>query len=266
MTHPTRPIAKSQRPRSAWVTGAGSGIGRAVAEELGRRGYAVALSGRRRPALDEVATVITQAGGRAVAVHADVSDGADVTRAHTEIVDAIGPLDTLVCCAGTNVVDRWWSNLTADNFDKVVNTNLNAVTRTALEVLPGFRAAGFGQIVVVSSFAGWRFMSVAGAAYGASKAALGPLVESLNDQEGRHGIRATHFCPGEVNTEILQTRPVPPSPEELALMLQPPQLAEIMGSIVDLPTGVCVNEMVVTPTHNRIYLASSAAPSPRNED
>lgn len=253
------------RRRSAWITGGGSGIGRAVAVELGRRGYAVAVSGRRSASLDDVVAEVTTAGGSAVAVTADVTDNADLTRAHHAVVAAIGPLDTLVCCAGTNVPQRWWANLTAESFSSVVDTNLTAVARTVLQVLPGFRESGFGQIIVVSSFAGWRFMSVAGAAYGASKTALSPLVESINDQEGRHGIRATHLCPGEVNTEILQTRPTLPSAEELAKMLQPPQLAEVVGYVADLPAGICVNEMVVTPTWNRIYLQSSAAPSePRN--
>lgn len=249
------------RTRTAWVTGGSSGIGRAIAEELGRRGYAVAVTGRRTEALEEVAAAIGAAGGRAIPVRADVTDSADVARAHQHIVDTMGPVDTLVCCAGFNVVERWWKDLTVDNFDAVVDTNLTSVTRTALQVLPSFRDKGFGQIVVVSSFAGWRFMSVAGAAYGASKAALSPLVESINDQEGRHGIRATHLCPGEVNTEILQTRPVPPTPEELARMLQPDQLAEIVATIVEMPAGICVNEMVVTPTHNRIYLNNSALPA-----
>lgn len=251
----------STRSRVAWVIGGGSGIGRAAAQELARRDYRVAVSGRREGALSETVESIVNGGGQGWAIPVDATDATSVQRAYDAIVEQIGRVDTLVCSAGTNIRNRWWSDLTSDDFASVVNTNLAAVTRATLAVLPGCRVAGFGQVIVVSSWSGWRYMSAAGAAYGASKTALGPLVESLNDQEGQYGIRATHLCPGEVNTEMLQTRPVPPPADELERMLQPAHVAELVGTIADLPAEVCVNELVVSPVWNRIYRASSAAPA-----
>lgn len=253
--------ASPERTRLAWVLGGGSGIGRAIALELGGRGYRVAVSGRRVAPLKQAVKELEAAGGQGWAVPVDVTDNASVTEAHAQIDEQVGRIDTLVCSAGTNVRNRWWSDLTSDAFGRVVETNLTAVARVVLAVLPGFRSRGFGQIVVISSWSGWNYMSAAGAAYGASKTALSPLVEALNDQEGRYGVRATHLCPGEVNTEILQTRPVPPPAAELERMLQPAQVAGVVGSIVDLPAGICVNELVLTPTWNRMYIDSSAVPA-----
>ncbi|RMB84935.1 SDR family oxidoreductase [Streptomyces shenzhenensis] len=259
MPAPT-PSAAPHTP-GAWVVGSSSGIGRATAERLARDGYAVAVSGRRKELLDEVVRGITAHGGRALAVPVDVTDAASVDAAHTDITAALdGPLELLVCSAGTNVRNRWWSELTPADFDLVVDTNLNAVTRCALTVLPGFRQAGFGQIVVVSSWAGWQYMSAAGAAYSAGKTALGALVHTLNDQGGRSGIRATHLCPGEVVTDILRTRPVPPPEEETARMLDPDDVAEAISWLAGLRAKVCVNELVLTPVHNRMYVDTSAYP------
>lgn len=254
----TPPTDVTPAARGAWVVGGGSGIGRATALRLARDGYRVAVSGRREALLAETVAEITDAGGMAVAVPLDVTDEGSVTAAHRAAADGAGLLEVLVCSAGTNVPNRWWAELTSGDFDRVVDTNLNAVARCALAVLPGFRAAGFGQIVVVSSWAGRHYMSAAGAAYSASKTALGALVQTLNDQEGRHGVRATHLCPGEVDTPILRTRPVPPPAEEIERMLVPEDVADVVASVTALPRHVCVDELVVTPVWNRMYIDHSA--------
>ncbi|MEV7084533.1 SDR family oxidoreductase [Streptomyces sp. NPDC093085] len=260
-TASTVPAASGRSP-GAWVVGASSGIGRATAARLARDGYTVAVSGRREDRLAEVVREITGQGGRALAVPVDVTGPASsLASAYEQVVAGLdGPLEVLVCSAGTNVTNRWWSDLTPDGFDRVVDTNLGAVTRAVLTVLPGFRANGFGQVVVVSSWAGWQYMSAAGAAYSASKTGLGALVQTLNDQEGRSGVRATHLCPGEVATDILRTRPVPPPEEEMARMLDPDDVAEAVGWLTGLRAKVCVNELVLTPVHNRMYVDTSAYP------
>ena len=240
--------------RTAWVVGGGSGIGRAVALRLAADGFRVAVSGRRAEALEAAARL---AGDGALAVPADATDDASVAAAHAGVVEALGPVGLLVCCAGTNVARRAWSEVAAADLARVVDTNLTAVARCVLPVLPGMRAAGGGQVVVVSSWAAWRHLPVAGAAYSASKTALGALVESLNAEEGRHGVRATHLCPAEVDTDILLTRPQPPSEEERARMLRPEDVAGVVSSVAGLPPHVCVNELVVSPVHNRFYLGTA---------
>ncbi|MEK8170082.1 SDR family oxidoreductase [Streptomyces sp. M19] len=253
-------MTRTTAHRGAWVIGAGSGIGRATALRLARDGYTVAVSGRREHLLDETVREITEAGGQALAVPVDVTDDASVTEAHRRAADDAGPLEVLVCSAGTNVRDRWWSQLTAADFTRVVDTNLNAVTRCVLAVLPGFRAAGFGQVFVVSSWAGWRYMSAAGAAYSASKTALGALVETLNDQEGRSGVRATHLCPERWTPRSCAPGRCRPG-RGTGRMLVPEDVAEVVGSVAALPPKVCVNELVVTPVWNRMYVDTSAYPA-----
>jgi NADP-dependent 3-hydroxy acid dehydrogenase YdfG len=110
-----------------------------------------------------------------------------------------------------------------------------------------------GLIVVISSWAGWRFAPAVGAAYSTSKTALGALVETVNAQERLNGIRATHLCPGEVKTEILKTRPIVPTEAEQELMLVPSDVGELVRYIAESPSRVCFNEVVITPTSNTSY-------------
>ncbi|HET6504430.1 MAG TPA: SDR family oxidoreductase [Amycolatopsis sp.] len=234
--------------RGAWVIGGGSGIGKATALRLARDGYHVTVSGRREEPLTETVREIADAGGSAQAVPVDVTDDASVAAAYA----AIESLEVLVCSSGANVPNRSWSDLTTADFARLVDTNLTAIGRCVLAVLPGFRAAGVGGIVVVSSWAGWHYARASGVAYSSAKAGLGALVMALNDEEGRHGIRATLLCPGEVDTPIIRRRPVPPSEEDIERMLKPENLADVIGSIVALPNNVCINELVVTPLQNRL--------------
>lgn len=234
----------------AWVIGGGSGIGKATAVRLARDGYHVTVSGRREDLLAATVAEIVDAGGSAQAVPVDITDDAAVTAAYGQLDR--DSLEVLVCSAGLNVPNRSWSALTTADFTRIMDTNLNAVARCVLAVLPGFRQAGFGQIIVVSSWAGWQYARVSGPAYSASKKALSSLVVSLNDEEGPNGIRSTLLCPGEVDTPMLRARAVPPSPEELERVLRPQEVADVIGSVVALPRNVCVGELVVTPLRNRL--------------
>lgn len=236
-----------------WVIGGGSGIGRATAVALARGGDAVVVSGRRRAELDETAAEIVAAGGRAEVRELDVTDADAVADAASAIRREHGPIRTLVYSAGTNVPGRFWDRLTPEDYARVVDVNLTGAVRAIHAVLPGMREAGGGLIVLVSSWAGWRFAPGAGAGYSTSKTALGALAETLNAQERMHGIRATHFCPGEVATEILDTRPEPPSAAARALMLTADDVGDAIRWIADLPPRICVNEIVFTPTANTSY-------------
>jgi NAD(P)-dependent dehydrogenase (short-subunit alcohol dehydrogenase family) len=234
----------------AWVVGGGSGIGRATAFRLAEDGYRVIVSGRREEPLTQTVKEIVEAGGSARAIPLDITDDAGVIAAADAL--AAESLEVLVCSAGLNVRNRSWSTLTTADFTRIVDTNLNAVARCVLAVLPGFRAAGFGQIIVVSSWAGWQYARVSGPAYSASKKALSSLVVSLNDEEAPNGVRSTLLCPGEVDTPMLRARPVPRSAEELGQVLRPEEIAGVISSLVALPPNVCVGELVVTPMRNRL--------------
>ncbi len=251
----TRATSHDTTPHSAltWITGGGSGIGLACAKALGALGHRVAVSGRDAGKLDAAVALLTDAGVRALAVPLDVSDGDAVLRAAQTLTDAHGPVTTLIAAAGTNVPNRFWQDLRPADFAMVSAINLNGVASMVCAVLPGMRAQRAGNIIVISSWAGWRFTAFTGAAYGATKHGLAPLVESINEQEGVNGIRATVVCPGEVATPILRTRPVPPSEADIATMLKPEDVADAIAYTVSAPAHVCINELVISPTANRVY-------------
>ncbi|NLD67947.1 MAG: SDR family oxidoreductase [Limnobacter sp.] len=245
-------MTSSDKRPVAWVTGGGTGIGLSTARALAVRGWHVVVSGRRKPELEAAVAAIAAAGDSAEAMPADVSDASAVGAVADAIVARHGRIDALVCAAGTNVPNRFWDALKPEDFAKVSAINLNGVAFCVSAVLPAMRKAG-GSIVVVSSWAGWRYLSFTGAAYMATKQGLAPLVESINDQEGGNGIRATHVCPGEVATPILRSRPKPPPEEDMARMLKPEDVAEAIVYAISAPPHVCLNEIVISPTWNRIY-------------
>lgn len=234
----------------AWIVGGGSGIGAGIARSLSDDGATVVVSGRRREQLDEAIAGLPHAS----ALPLDVSDAAAVVAAHTAIVQQHGEVGILVYSAGTNVLDRYWADTTPEAFAGVLDVNLTGAMRAIHAVLPGMRARADGLVVVVSSWAGWRFAPRVGAAYSTSKTALGALVETVNAQERLGGIRSTHLCPGEVKTEILNTRPVVPTAEQRELMLTPEDVGGAVSYIAGLPARVCINELVITPTSNTSYL------------
>lgn len=237
----------------AWVIGGGSGIGRGAAVALAAAGRTVIVSGRRESELAATVEQIRASGGTASALVVDVADTASVDAAARQIENDYGVVTSLVFSAGTNVRNRFWNDTTPEDYARVVDINLTGAMRAIHAVLPGMRSVKDGLVVLVSSWAGWRFAPGVGAGYSTSKTALGALAETVNAQERLGGIRATHFCPGEVATEILETRPNPPSEAERELMLTSDDVGEAITWIANLPSRVCVNEIVFTPTTNTSY-------------
>ena len=241
----------------AWVTGAGSGIGRAGALELAKAGAEVVLSGRRASQLEDVAAEIVAAGGKAARVALDVADKAAVAEAAAYILTRYGAVDILVNSAGINLPNRFWKNLTPESFADIVTINLNGALYCTHAVLPAMRARRDGLIINVSSWAGRFETYLTGPAYNASKHALAALTLSLNDEECVNGIRACVIYPGEVATPILKQRPKPPSPEEIARMLQPEDLGRTIRFVAEMPAHVCVNEILISPTWNRFFVGGA---------
>lgn len=235
--------------KRAWVTGGGTGIGAAAARALVGAGASVVLSGRRPEPLQELADELRAAGGRADMVALDTADAAAVDAAAA----AIGPVDILVASAGLNLPDRALDVVSNDGWDHVIGVNLNGVFYCARAVLPAMRAGGGGTLILVSSWAGKYASRLTGAAYNASKRAVIALSESINIEEGGNGIRCTAILPGEVATDILKTRPTPPSQAEMDRMLAPEDLGDTIRFVAELPPRACINEIVISPTWNRFY-------------
>lgn len=241
----------------AWITGGASGIGEAGARALAAAGALVIVSGRHQVELDRVAESIRSSGGKAEGVACDVSDAQTVQQAADGMLRHYGHVDILVASAGTNIGKRFWKEVTPKGWDQVVTVDLNGVTYSILAVLPSMRARKEGTIIIISSWAGRFPAYAAGPAYNAAKAALVAVGQSFNMEEGANGLRATVILPGEVATPLLEKRPVPPPQEEIDRMLQPEDLGATIRFVAELPLRVCVNEILISPTWNRVFFGGA---------
>ena len=241
--------------KTAWVTGGGSGIGLAGAIELARAGVHVVLSGRTADTLKAAEKQVKSVGSCEV-IALDVGD----RQAVTEAVQRMGRVDILINSAGINDPKRNFFNVSLDAWDRIVRINLSGMFYCVHAVLPGMRSRKDGLIINVSSWAGRYPSTLTGPAYNATKHAVVALTESINMEEGTNGIRATSILPGEVATPILEKRPVPPTPEVRAKMLQAEDLGKTILFVASLPPRACINEIIISPTHNRFYFGGLESP------
>ena len=232
----------------ALVTGAGSGIGRAVAETFAQEGAHVVSVGRTREKLDAAKQEAGEPGARIHPRALDVSDRTAAKALVASTVAQYGAIDILVNNAGVNVPRRALSELSMDDFDKVVQVNLNGAFYLIHEALPIMRKRRDGVIINVSSIAGVRGSKLAGAAYAASKFGMAGLSKTLGLEEGENGIRSCLIYPGEVNTPILDSRPVVPDADQRARMLQPEDLAQAALLVATLHPRAAIPELVISPT------------------
>ena len=239
----------------AWITGAGSGIGLAAARALASAGATVVLSGRRPDPLEAAAAHIRATGGVAEVAALDVTDAEAVAATASQILQRHGNrMDVLVNCAGTNTPERFWRDQSAKGWRQVIATNMDSIFYTTHAVLPAMRARRSGLVINVSSWAGVHHPKLTGPAYNGSKHAVVAMTETINMEDGVHGIRACSLCPAEVATPILDTRPTPPTAQERARMLQPDDVGRAIRFMAELPAGVCINQLVISPTWNRFYI------------
>jgi len=160
---------------------------------------------------------------------------------------ALGEIDIMVFVTGTNTPDRALPRLKPEIWDHMIDVNLNGAYYATSAVLPAMRARKAGHLIYVASTSG-LWPDVSGAAYQASKRGMIGLVHAIRLEEKENGIRTCVVCPGLVETEILEKRPVKPSAEMLAKALQPVDVAEAIVSVATLPPRVTVPEMHVVPT------------------
>jgi NADP-dependent 3-hydroxy acid dehydrogenase YdfG len=235
----------------AWITGGGSGIGLAGAQALKSAGATVVISGRSEKTLEHP-------GLEAIAL--DVADQKAVALAAAEIMERHGRIDILVNSAGINNPKRNFRNVSVEAWDQIVAINLSGMFYCCHAVLPAMRDKKDGLIINISSWAGRYASTLTGPGYNATKHAVVALTESINMEECANGIRATSILPGEAATPILEKRPVPPSQQERARMLQADDLGKTILFVATLPPRACVNELIISPTWNRFYLGGLESP------
>jgi 2-hydroxycyclohexanecarboxyl-CoA dehydrogenase len=192
----------SDRGRTALVTGGGAGIGEATCLRLARDGHAVAVLGRTRENTERVAAAINDAGGRAVAVVANVADRSQVDRAVEQVRSELGLVTILVNNAGVEEFTPFM-DITASAWDRLMAANLKGVYHVTQSVLPDMLAAGWGRIVNLTALG-----SQIGAAnmvhYTATKGGVTAMTRSLAVELGSRGITVNEIAPGFILTPMAQ--------------------------------------------------------------
>jgi NADP-dependent 3-hydroxy acid dehydrogenase YdfG len=239
----------------AWVTGAGTGIGEAAALALAAEGATIVLTGRRSAPLEAVASHIRQSS-EAHVQPADLTDAAQVQRVGNYLRKTFHRLDILVNNAGVNIVERHWDKLTPESIDTLLKGNLSGALYCVTVALPFMRAQRDGLLIHTASMAGRFIGGLSGPIYTVAKHGIVAMSHGLNMQECVNGIRSTVFLPGEVATPILDARPNPVSPEERARMVQPADCGDVIRYVACLPKHLVMNEVHLSPTWNRGYLAA----------
>ncbi|ARE39005.1 3-oxoacyl-[acyl-carrier protein] reductase [Rhodovulum sp. P5] len=232
--------------KCAWITGASSGIGAAMAHAFAGAGYCVALTARSDEALRAVAAELDRSPEEIRLFPGDVTDRARIAAIAADIVAWAGRIDVLCNNAGLNVPLRRWDQLDWESWDRVIATNLTGALNVIAAALDPMRRQKSGVMIHTSSWAGRFHADVAGVPYGASKHALTDLSASLNAQEGANGIRSTALCPGEVATPLLTKRPGFDA-ARAAQVIQPEDVAGLALHVAEMNPNVAVHEITLAP-------------------
>ena len=230
------------------ITGGGSGIGRCTALAMARDGASVALVGRTAAKVETVKDEVEAAGGTAMAFGVDVADLDGVMRMAESVKSELGGPHVLVNNAGHSSYHRRVLTTTAEEVRAVMDTNVLGTIFCTQAVLPTMIEAGEGTIINVSSLAGVKGSMLGGMAYSAAKAAVINFTRFINNEYPDTGIRASVVIPGEVDTPVLDKRPVPPDKAARATMAGAEDAAEVITMIAWLPQRTAIPELTLQPT------------------
>jgi NADP-dependent 3-hydroxy acid dehydrogenase YdfG len=229
------------------VAGASSGMGRATALAAANAGAKLVLFARRAEALDDLAQEIVKAGTEAVVVAGDATDPAAARSAVTAAVTTYGGVDVLVNSVGTNIRERSLRELSTEGWRELIRTNLDAAFVLTQAVLPAFREQGDGLLVHISSSAAKK-ADASGVGYQASKAGVAALAHATMEEERANGVRVSVVYPGFTDTPLVERRPTPPTPEQLAAALRPEDVARVVLTVMSLPARAYVPELLLYPS------------------
>jgi serine 3-dehydrogenase len=230
------------------VVGASSGIGRETAVLFAREGARVMASARREDRLRKLQSEMSGEGFMVEIFPGDASKPGDMERLAQQTKEKLGPIDILVYASGTNTPDRALTRLSPPVWDRLIGVNLNGAYYATSAVLPSMRERRAGHLIYIASVSG-MVPDISGAAYQASKRGMIGLSHAVRVEEKEHGIRTCVVCPGLVDTEILEFRPVKPSAEMLAKALQPIDVAQAVLAVAKLPARAVVPELQIMPTY-----------------
>jgi NADP-dependent 3-hydroxy acid dehydrogenase YdfG len=230
------------------VIGGGSGIGLGIGIAFAREGSRVILAARTEATL-AAAKKLPEIGASLLTKTCDAANRAQIAELLAWVNENAGPIDILVYSAGGNVPKRTFADIKPEDFDQIMNVNATGAFNSMHAVLPSMRERKTGLIINVVSIAGLRTLQLAGLPYSASKYAQSAIGTFANLEGLPDGVRVTNIYPGETETAILDKRPVPPSAEQRARMLQPEDVADLVVAVAKLPPRATVPEIVITPRH-----------------
>ena len=225
----------------AVVTGAGRGIGAAIAQKLGELGATILLVGRTVEPLAANAEKINNSGGRALAVQCDVANLASVESLAKQAQSSFGRCDILVNNAGVGTFKEPLHSLPPEEWERVMNTNLRGVYYCIRSFVPMMIQTKSGHIVNISSLAG-KSPLPNGADYSASKWGLNGLSYSVAEELRTHNVRVSVICPGSTNTEF------EPHEKNAEKMIQPSDVAHVVEMLVTQTPQSFVSEILLRPT------------------
>jgi 3-oxoacyl-[acyl-carrier protein] reductase len=225
----------------AVVTGAGRGIGEAIARRLARMGAAIVLTARDQARLEKVRSDIEQDGGKAYALSCDLIDGPGVMAFGEKVTRDHGRCDILVNNAGIGVLRKPLIELPVEEWDQMMDTNLRAPYLMMRAFGPTMIAARSGHIINISSLAG-RNALPEGAAYSASKWGLNGLTYSAAEEFRQFNVRVSVVAPGSVNTNFGGSQ------KDGTRKIQPDDIARVVAMLVTQAPNSFVSEVLVRPT------------------
>jgi serine 3-dehydrogenase len=237
----------SLKSQTVLVVGASSGIGRSIAIHFAREGSNVMASARRQDRLQDLQNELAEENIDIGISTADASNAAAMEELATRTVEQFEKIDILVYASGTNTPDRAMAKLSIKSWDEVICVNLNGAYYATRAVLPAMRERKSGHLIYIASISG-IVPDISGAAYQASKRGMLGMAHAIRVEEKENNIRTCVVCPGIVNTEILEKRPVKPTAEILANALQPEDVAEAVLFVAKLPLRAAVPELQLMPT------------------
>ena len=233
--------------KTAVVTGAGSGVGQSIALKLARQGWRVALVGRRAEALGETVQLAGSLASQFLVCPCDIGEQPAVAKMADTVLAEFKGVEVVVNAAGTNAPKRSLEVLSLDDYHAMMNTNLNGAYYVVQAFLPQMRARHSGTVINIVSDAGKQASPKAGPAYVMSKFGLAGLNQAINAEERPHGIRASAIFPGDIDTPLLDKRPLVPDATARARMMKPEDIADCALLCINLPARAVVEELLVRP-------------------
>jgi short-subunit dehydrogenase len=228
--------------RIVWITGASSGIGRALAEEFASHGDSIAATARTLPNLTGLQSQIEAASGTCKVFQCDIANAEQVRTTAQSISSSLGPIDVLINSAGVTYF-KDFASTTIEQFDEVIATNLRGLFLTTKAVMPGMLERGSGLIINVLSYAA-KATYTGSSAYAASKAGAEAMMNVLRAETRNKGIKVINVYPGAVFTPIWH----PKHREKYGhQMMKPPEIAKVMFDLSCQPPSMMMEDVVIRP-------------------